>query len=153
MDRSAVMRRVKGRDTAPERRVRAMLRAAGLTGYRLHRRDLPGRPDIAFVGRRAAIFVHGCFWHGHDCRRGARAPKANAAYWTAKIARNRARDAAAAEALRERGWRVFTVWECAVRDHDLPDRLAGWVRSAGAPPRQGGGAPKIDEAEPRVTIR
>jgi DNA mismatch endonuclease (patch repair protein) len=133
MDRSEVMRRVKGRDTSPERRVRAMLRAAGLTGYRLHRRDLPGSPDIAFVGRRAAIFVHGCFWHGHDCPRGARAPKANADYWSAKIARNRARDAAAEAALRDRGWRVFTVWECALRDPALSARLAGWVRCESAP--------------------
>ena len=152
MDRSAVMRRVKGRDTAPELRVRAMLRAAGLTGYRLHRRDLPGRPDIAFIGRRAAIFVHGCFWHGHDCPRGARAPKANAAYWTAKIARNRARDTAAKAALETAGWRVLTVWECALRDPTLPETLAAFVGGGSAPPREGGGALKIDEAQPSETI-
>jgi DNA mismatch endonuclease (patch repair protein) len=128
MDRSAVMRRVKSRDTTPERRVRALLRAEGLTGYRLHRRDLPGRPDIAFVGRRAAIFVHGCFWHGHDCPRGARAPRANAGYWAAKIARNRARDAAALAALAERGWRAAVVWECGLRAPGLGARLADWVR-------------------------
>lgn len=116
MDRSAVMRRVKARDTGPEMAVRRLLRARGHTGYRLHRADLPGRPDIAFVGRRAAVFVHGCFWHGHACPRGARAPKANAAYWAAKIARNRARDAEALARLEAMGWRVFTVWECALRD-------------------------------------
>lgn len=76
--RSAVMRRVKGRDTAPELAVRRALRAAGI-GYRLGGAGLPGRPDLVMKGRRAVIFVHGCFWHGHDCRRGARAPKANAA--------------------------------------------------------------------------
>lgn len=129
MDRAEVMRRVKGRDTTPEMRVRALLRAEGLTGYRLHRRDLPGRPDVAFIGRRAAIFVHGCFWHGHDCPRGARAPKANAAYWSAKIARNRARDARALEALSAAGWRALVVWECALRDPDLGTRLAAFVRS------------------------
>ena len=89
--RSAVMRRVKGRDTGPEMAVRRILRAAGI-GYRLGGAGLPGRPDLVMQGRRTAVFVHGCFWHGHDCPRGARAPKANAAYWRAKIDRNRARD-------------------------------------------------------------
>jgi len=133
MDRSAVMARVRARDTAPERRVRAMLRGRGLTGYRLDRRDLPGRPDIAFIGRRAAIFVHGCFWHGHHCPRGARAPKTNAAYWAAKIARNRARDAAAQQALAAQGWRCLVVWECALADPALPEMLARFVRGDAAP--------------------
>jgi DNA mismatch endonuclease (patch repair protein) len=128
MDRSAIMRRVKRRDTGPERTVRALLRAAGLTGYRLDRGDLPGRPDVAFIGRRAAIFAHGCFWHGHDCPRGARAPKANAEYWRAKIARNKARDAKAEAALTAMGWRVLTVWECGLRDPHLGERLADFVR-------------------------
>jgi DNA mismatch endonuclease (patch repair protein) len=116
MDRSAVMRRVRARDTGPERRVRAMLRSLGHTGYRLDRRDLPGRPDIAFIGRKRAIFVHGCFWHGHDCPRGARTPKTNTEYWRAKIARNVARDAAALDALGALGWEALVVWECALRD-------------------------------------
>jgi DNA mismatch endonuclease (patch repair protein) len=140
MDRSEVMRRVKGSDTTPERRVRAMLRAAGLTGYRLHRRDLPGRPDIAFIGRRVAIFVHGCFWHGHDCPRGARAPKANAAYWSGKIARNRARDVAALSALTAKGWRACVIWECALRRPDLPGSLSAWVLDPNAPSPPGDGA-------------
>ncbi len=127
MERSAVMARVKGRDTGPERAVRALLRAQGLAGYRLDRRDLPGRPDIAFIGRKRAIFVHGCFWHGHDCKRGARAPKANAGYWAAKIACNRARDAAALAALSALGWRALVVWECGLRDPDLAARLAAFV--------------------------
>ncbi len=92
--RSAVMRRVKGRDTSPELALRKLLTRLGYR-YRLQRKDLPGRPDLAMAGRKAAIFVHGCFWHGHDCRRGARVPKANAEYWIAKVASNRARDAAA----------------------------------------------------------
>ena len=127
MDRSAVMRRVKARDTTPERAVRRLLRDQGLTGYRLDRRDLPGRPDIAFIGRRRAIFVHGCFWHGHACKRGARAPKTNAAYWRAKIARNVARDAEAVAALEAMGWRVLTVWECGLRDPELAARLRRFV--------------------------
>lgn len=112
------MRRVKGRDTVPERRVRGLLRALGHVGYRLDRKDLPGRPDIAFIGRKRAIFVHGCFWHGHDCKRGAREPKANADYWRAKIARNMARDAEAQAALQAMGWRVLVIWECGLKDSD-----------------------------------
>ena len=90
--------------------------AAFAPGYRLHRKDIPGNPDIAYVGRRQAIFVHGCFWHGHDCARGARMPKANADYWRVKIARNRARDEAHREKLAALGWRALTVWECELKD-------------------------------------
>ena len=111
-----MMRRVMARDTGPERTVRRALRALGHSGYRLDRRDLPGRPDIAFLGRKRAIFVHGCWWHGHACRRGARQAKANAAYWRAKIDRNMARDAAAEAALSAAGWRVLVIWECELRD-------------------------------------
>ncbi|MDX2233011.1 MAG: very short patch repair endonuclease [Hyphomonadaceae bacterium] len=114
-ERAAVMRAVRRRDTGPELAVRRLVRAIR-TGYRLDARGLPGRPDIAFTRTRHAIFVHGCFWHGHDCARGARAPKANAAYWAAKIARNRARDAAALTALTAAGWTAMVVWECALRD-------------------------------------
>jgi DNA mismatch endonuclease (patch repair protein) len=78
------------------------------------------------------IFVHGCFWHGHDCARGARMPKANAAYWRAKIARNRARDAASTQALEADGWRVLTVWECELKRDDLPDRLSAFLGPPGA---------------------
>lgn len=110
------MRRVKSRDTKPELLVRRMLCDSGRTGYRLDRKDLPGRPDIAFIGRKQAIFVHGCFWHGHDCKRGARVPKTNTDYWLAKIARNKARDAEAAKALAAIGWNSLTIWECELKD-------------------------------------
>lgn len=113
--RSAVMRRVKGRDTTPEVKVRRALTALGAR-YRLHRKDLPGSPDIVFPGRRLALFVHGCFWHGHDCARGARVPKANRDYWVAKLARNRARDAWSRTALEAAGWRVEILWECELKD-------------------------------------
>ena len=129
--RSAVMRRVKGRDTSPELAVRRMLRASGV-GYRLGGAGLPGRPDLVMKGRRVVVFVHGCFWHGHDCRRGARAPQANAAYWSAKIQRNRVRDAAAEAALIEAGWRVITVWECGLRSPDAAGRLLAAVRGQAA---------------------
>jgi len=125
--RSAVMRRVKGRDTAPELRVRRLLWSLGAR-YRLGRADLPGKPDIVLPGRRLAIFVHGCFWHGHDCARGARVPKANRDYWIGKIARNRARDAAVRGALAAAGWRVETVWECELKDAAaLEARARGWL--------------------------
>ena len=113
--RSAVMRAVKSRDTTPELKVRALLRRFA-PGYRLHRKDIPGNPDISYPGRKRAIFVHGCFWHGHECARGARAPKANAEYWRAKIARNVARDAAHRERLAALGWRALIVWECELKD-------------------------------------
>ena len=129
--RSAVMRRVKGRDTGPELAVRRILRAAGI-GYRLGGAGLPGRPDLVMKGRRTVVFVHGCFWHGHDCRRGARAPKANAAYWTAKIARNRSRDAAARATLEAAGWRVIVVWECGLKEPDFAVRLIDGVRGQAA---------------------
>lgn len=129
--RSAVMRRVKGRDTGPERAVRRILRAAGI-GYRLGGQGLPGRPDVVMKGRRTALFVHGCFWHGHDCPRGARKPKANADYWLAKIARNRARDERAVADLAAAGWRVLIVWECEMRAADFADRLVARVRDQAA---------------------
>jgi DNA mismatch endonuclease (patch repair protein) len=124
------MRRVKGAGTSPELIVRRLV--WGLGGrYRLNRADLPGKPDIVLGGRRLAIFVHGCFWHGHDCARGARTPKANRAYWTAKIAANRARDTAARAALLAAGWQVETVWECELKDMPaLTVRVADWLNTS-----------------------
>lgn len=127
--RSAVMRRVKGRDTAPEWQVRRLIWSLG-GRYRLHRKDLPGKPDIVLAGRRLAIFVHGCFWHGHDCARGARVPKANRDYWVGKVGRNRARDVTARERLAALGWRVETVWECELKDAAaLEVRVKAWLLS------------------------
>lgn len=120
--RSAVMRRVKGRDTTPEMKVRRLLRGAGI-GYRLGGCGLPGRPDVVMKGRRIALFVHGCFWHGHDCPRGARQPRSNADYWIAKIDRNRARDDRVTAELQAQGWRVLTLWECEQKAPDWGERL------------------------------
>ncbi|MBK1969956.1 very short patch repair endonuclease [Brevundimonas sp. 3P9-tot-E] len=129
--RSAVMRRVKDRDTSPEIKVRRVLRSAGI-GYRLGGCGLPGRPDVVMKGRRIALFVHGCFWHDHDCPRGARKPKGNAAYWAAKIERNHARDIRVAEELTAAGWRVLTLWECELKTPDWAERLAAAIlRSSG----------------------
>jgi DNA mismatch endonuclease (patch repair protein) len=123
-DRSAVMRAVKSRDTSPERAVRALLRPIA-PGYRLHRADLPGKPDIVYASRKLVIFVHGCFWHGHTCARGARSPKTNAEYWRAKIARNRDRDIRALAAYAAMGWRTLVVYECELKDKvSLSTRLA-----------------------------
>jgi DNA mismatch endonuclease (patch repair protein) len=128
--RSAVMRRVKGSGTGPELAVRKLVWSLG-GRYRLNRADLPGKPDIVLPGRRLAVFVHGCFWHGHDCPRGARVPKTNREYWTAKIARNRERDAKSQSALEAAGWRVEVVWECALRDQQsLAQRAKSWLQPA-----------------------
>ncbi|MBX9747622.1 MAG: DNA mismatch endonuclease Vsr [Hyphomonadaceae bacterium] len=111
--RSAVMRAVKSRDTGPELAVRAAVCALGYNRrYRLNGAKLPSKPDLVFGGMRKVIFVHGCFWHGHTCPRGSRQPKDNAAYWRAKIQRNRARDAASIAALRKAGWKTLVAWEC-----------------------------------------
>ena len=119
-ERSAVMRAVRGKNTKPELAVRKMLRGLA-PGYRLHRADVPGNPDICWLGARRAIFAHGCFWHGHDCARGARTPRTNAAYWRAKIARNVARDAMHRAALKRAGWTSLVIWECELR---APERVA-----------------------------
>lgn len=125
------MRRVKARDTKPELIVRRLLREQGHTGYRLDRKDLPGRPDIAFIGRKHAIFVHGCFWHGHNCKRGARVPKTNTDYWLAKIRRNVARDEASVDALTAKGWESLTIWECELKDQAaVTTRLTEFLRGA-----------------------
>jgi DNA mismatch endonuclease (patch repair protein) len=123
--RSHAMRQVRSRNTTPELTVRQILRELGFRGYRVHRRDLPGNPDVVWLGKRRALFVHGCFWHGHRCKRGRRMPATNRAYWSAKILRNRARDAKARAALRKNGWDVIVIWECELR---RPERLESRLR-------------------------
>lgn len=108
------MRAVKSRHTEPEMTVRRLLYSMGFR-YRLHRKDLPGHPDIVFPAKRKVVFVHGCFWHGHTCARGARKPKTNQEYWERKVGRNRKRDEQQREALIAAGWQVLPVWECETR--------------------------------------
>ncbi len=118
------MARVRRSGTEPELAVRRALRAIGV-GYRLEAADLPGRPDLVMRGRRIAIFVNGCFWHGHEaCRRG-RTPATNTAFWRERIARNRARDARVLDELADAGWRTVTIWQCETLDETaLAERLA-----------------------------
>ena len=121
------MSRVRGRDTQPELTVRRLLHRIGFR-FRLHRKDLPGHPDIILPKHRAAIFVHGCFWHGHPgCRRSVR-PTSNEAFWNTKIDRNIERDAQAQNELALRGWRVLVIWQCETRDpFSLEARLRGFL--------------------------
>lgn len=126
------MQAVKGKDTKPEIAVRRLLYSMGYR-YRLHRKGLPGRPDIAFVGRRKAIFVHGCFWHGHDCPKG-RLPKSRLEYWRPKIFQNTERDKSNIEQLQSLGWRSLVVWQCEIADlTDLSTRLKAFLDEAEKP--------------------
>ena len=122
--RSRTMRAVKDRDTKPEMAVRRLLHRMGYR-YRLHQKDLPGKPDIVFRPRRKVIFVHGCFWHGHSCKRGNRLPRTNAEYWQTKIARNVERHLDQLGELTEAGWTGLTLWECELTDKDTVTRRLG----------------------------
>jgi len=115
--RSANMAKIRSADTKPEMIVRRLLHARGYR-YRLHRKDLPGKPDLVFGPRRKAIFIHGCFWHQHDepeCLDG-RKPKSNTGYWHSKLARNIERDKKHLEQLTAAGWDTLVVWECQIKD-------------------------------------
>jgi DNA mismatch endonuclease (patch repair protein) len=119
--RSLIMRAVPTKDTTPERAVRSLLTRNGYR-YRLHRKDLPGTPDIVFMGRRKAIFVNGCFWHGHaGCTKG-RPPRSRPEYWIPKIARNIENDQRNLVELAKLGWRVLTVWQCELRQSLLLEK-------------------------------
>ena len=128
--RSERMSRIRGKDTVPEMLVRRLVHGLGYR-YRLHRKDLPGKPDLVFGPRRCAIFVHGCFWHGHACKLG-RTPKSNVTFWVEKIAGNRARDASCVAKLRRAGWRVLTIWQCQIGDDArLGARIGKFLGAAG----------------------
>ena len=115
--RSKTMRAVKSKDTTPELIVRKLLHKNGYR-YRLHRKELVGKPDVVFPARKKLIFVHGCFWHGHHCKRGKRMPKNNAEYWHKKITRNVERFEAQKIRLSIQGWRILVIWECEIKDKD-----------------------------------
>jgi len=121
--RQRCMAAIQGMDTKPEMVVRRLVHRMGYR-FRLHRRDLPGCPDLVFPSRGAVIFVSGCFWHRHDCPNGRRLPKTRAAWWRAKLEANRKRDVAVQRRLRRAGWRVMVIWECQLRDID---RVAGRI--------------------------
>lgn len=124
LTKSQMMARVRSKNTAPEMAVRRALHARGYR-FRLHRKDLPGRPDIVLPRYRLAIFVHGCFWHGCPrCDRGLRLPKRNASFWDAKLGGNKERDVRNISALETAGWSVLVVWECDASNQDrLNDAL------------------------------
>ena len=154
--RSRVMGAIRSKDTLPEIAIRKALHGQGFR-YRTHVSALPGRPDIALRRYRAVVFVHGCFWHGHDCGL-FRAPTTRPAFWRDKIERNRERDAEAQESLRAGGWRCLTVWECALRGPErrefgtLVDEIAGWLTSeVGAAEVRGTGWTISDDTPDRDT--
>lgn len=113
--RSAIMRRVQSKNTSAEMSVRRIVYGMGYR-YRLHRKDLPGKPDLVFASRKKILFVNGCFWHSHNACNRARIPIANRDYWAKKIQRNVERDASQHAALSAAGWQIFVVWECELRD-------------------------------------
>lgn len=127
---SARMRRIRKVDTKPELAVRRIAHRLGYR-FRLHRRDLPGTPDLVFPHLRKAIFVHGCFWHQHGCRLGSKQPTANPDYWLPKLARNVERDRLARKRLADEGWGVLVIWECETKAPDLLESLVGDFLGAG----------------------
>lgn len=126
--RSANMRRIRSKDTSPELALRRLIHALGFR-FRLHRKGLPGRPDLVFPGRRKVIFVHGCFWHQHPGCSEGRIPRSRLDYWTPKLGRNQVRDAANLNLLNEQGWKVLVIWECDLKDlQALTKRVKGFLR-------------------------
>jgi DNA mismatch endonuclease (patch repair protein) len=131
--RSRLMGRIRGKDTKPELVVRSMLHRMGLR-FRIHRNDLPGRPDIVLPRHKKVVLVHGCFWHGHLCKI-APGPKSNTGYWSPKIEGNRARDSRNRTALSELGWEVLELWECEIRDLcKTEERLHSFMGTEPSPP-------------------
>ena len=131
--RSEMMSGIRGKNTAPELALRKALHARGFR-YKLHAKGMPGKPDLVFPGRNAVIFVHGCFWHGHDCHL-FKWPKTRQSFWREKISGNKARDERQEMVLFDEGWRIARVWECALKGkHRLDlatvaDRCANWLNS------------------------
>ena len=130
--RSAVMARIRGKNTRPEMIVRKLVFAAGFR-YRIHVRTLPGSPDLVFSSRKKVIFVHGCFWHLHNGCASSRIPKSRVDFWSDKLYGNRARDVRNQEALIQAGWEVLVVWECELSDRTLlEDRLRRFLEPPSA---------------------
>lgn len=150
--RSRNMAKIRGKDTGPELAVRRAAHALGLR-FRLHRRDLPGTPDLLFPRRRIALFVHGCFWNGHGCSKG-RLPKTRLDYWGPKIEANRLRDLSKAAELAAAGWRVLTIWQCQIGDAtQMGERIGRFLadeksdRQAGPGPIRSAGGDKCTEVK------
>ena len=128
MDRSANMRAIRSKDMRPELAVRHLVHQMGYR-YRLHKKDLPGKPDLAFVSRRKVIFVHGCFWHAHKGCKAAHVPKSNLEYWGPKLERNLTRDLKNIESLMANGWETLIIWECETKtQEELKKRILDFLR-------------------------
>lgn len=112
------MTKVRAKNTTPEIKLRKMIWKLGFRGYRIHYAKLQGKPDVAFVRSKKVIFVHGCFWHGHNCRAGRNVPRTNQDYWVPKLARNKNRDRSNAISIRRAGWKALTIWECQLIDDE-----------------------------------
>lgn len=130
--RSRMMSGIRGKDTKPELQIRKGLHARGFR-YRLHDKRLPGKPDVVLPKYNAVIFVHGCFWHGHDCHL-FKWPMSNRAFWRKKITRNQEKDAESYTRLKEQGWYILTVWECVLKGRErypvniVIDRIEHWIK-------------------------
>lgn len=123
------MAHVHAKNTSPELKLRKLLCRLGFRGYRLHYSKLPGKPDIVFIGREKVIFIHGCFWHGHDCKAGINTPRSNIEYWTPKLARNKARDHMNEEEIKRLGWDVLIIWECELKNKkEIETRVNDFMR-------------------------
>lgn len=134
--RSRMMANIKGKNTKPELLIRSLLHAQGFR-FRIHRKDLPGKPDIVLPKYKAIIFIHGCFWHGHENCRLFKLPASRTEFWEAKIFKNQENDLKAKELLLNSGWRICTIWECAIRQSKkdpvaLVDLLTTWLKSSAA---------------------
>ena len=127
-DVSKRMSRIRSKNTTSELIVRRAAHSKGLR-FRLHRKDLPGSPDLVFPRFRAVLFVHGCFWHRHDCPTGRRSVRQNTHFWEAKFERNTKRDAGNRANLEKLGWRVFVIWDCEIRSHDTLDSILNQIRA------------------------
>lgn len=134
MNRSQNMRAIRSKGMRPELAVRSLVHQLGYR-FRLHRKDLPGKPDLVFASRRKVIFVHGCFWHAHDCKI-AHKPKSNADYWGPKLQRNQMRDTKNNDALKAAGWKSLVIWECEIRSGRTLERRVKTFLSAYAAPRR-----------------
>ena len=138
--RSEIMSRIRGRDTRPELIVRRIAHGLGFR-FRLHRKDLPGRPDIVFPRHQAVIVVHGCFWHRHPGCKRASSPKTRVRYWQNKFEDNVVRDKRNETALRDLGWKVMVIWECETKDHEaVAARIESFLRRDDSEPVEGWGA-------------
>lgn len=136
--RSRMMAAVGQRDTAPEMVVRRLAHGLGYR-FRLHRRELPGTPDLVFPSKRSVVFVHGCFWHRHTCDVGQRPVRTRPDFWKAKFARNKTRDARDEEDLRRAGWRILTIWECETYDpRAVGKKLVAFLGKKGSAPKDHG---------------